>query len=147
MQGRLLPDHLVIDVTNGLFPHLRCPTGYGGTGGSEILPWVSCMYMSYQSLAPSLPEGRLGGPPEVARVPLLLVEACPPLWRRVDDFPLCLDAVVIPLWLEVDGHLPWLRVGSCLLPPGLVDSCPADSQRLPWMESWFGPALMEVVHH
>ena len=89
------------------------PTGYVGAGGSEIIPCVSCMYISYQSPAPSLPGGWLGGPPEAARVPLLFEEARPPLWRGVDGFPLCLGAVVIPLWPEVDG-----RVGFLSAPPG-----------------------------
>ena len=122
-------------------------TGYGGAGGSEILPCISCMYISYQSPAPSLPGGWLGGPPEAAGVPLPLVEAGSLLWRGADDFPPCLGAVVVPLWPEVDGCLPWFGVGSCLLPLGLADSCPAASQRLPWMESWFGPASVEVVYH
>ena len=123
------------------------PTGYGGAGGSEIIPCASCMYILYQSPAPSLPGGRLGGSPEAAGVPRPLEEASPPLWWGVDDFPLCLGAAVVPLWPEVDGRPPWLGVGSCLLPPGLVDSCPAASQRLPWTESWFGPASMEVIYH
>ena len=55
------------------------------------------MYMLYQSLAPSLPGGQLGGPPEAAEVPPLFEKAGPPLWQGVDDFPLCLGAVVIPL--------------------------------------------------
>ena len=88
-------------------------TGYGGAGGSEIIPCISRMYISYQSPAPSLPGGRFGGPPEAAGVPLPFEEAGPPLWRGVDDFPLCLGAAVILLWPEVDGRLPWLGVGSC----------------------------------
>ena len=46
------------------------------------------------------------------------VEAGSPPWRGVDDFPLCLGAAVVLLWLEVGGRPPWLGVGSCLLPPG-----------------------------
>ena len=90
------------------------PTGYGGTGGSEIPPWVLRMYIWNQSVpvpspAPALPGGLLEGPPEVAWVLLPLAEADPPLWRGVDAFPLCLGAAVVPLWPEVDGHAPWLR--------------------------------------
>ena len=98
------------------------PTGYGGAGGSEIIPCISRMYISYQSPAPSLPGGRLGGPPEAAGVPLPFEEAGPPLWWGVDDFPLCLGAVVILPWPEVDGHPPWLEVDPCLLPTG-AGSC------------------------
>ena len=122
-------------------------TGYGGAGGSEIIPCTSRMYILYQSPAPSLPGGRLGGPPEAAGVPLLLEEAGPPLWWGVDDFPLCLGAAVIPLWPEVGSHPPWLRWIPVCSHRGLVDSCPAASQRLPWTESRFGPASMEVIYH
>ena len=123
------------------------PTGYGGTGGSEIIPCISHMYISYQSPAPSLPGGRLGGPPEAAGVPLPFEEAGPLLWWGVDDFPLCRG-----LWSFCSGRR-WTAVhpGSGWVPvcshQGLVDSCPAASQRLPWMQSWFGPASVEVVYH
>ena len=98
------------------------PTGYGGAGGSEIPPWVSRMYIWYQSvpvLSPApLPGGRLEGPPEAAGALLPPVEAGSPPWWGVDDFQLCLGAAVVSLWPEVGGHSPWLGVGSCLLPPG-----------------------------
>ena len=99
------------------------PTGYGGAGGSEIPPWVLRMYIWYQSVlvpspAPPLPGRWLEGPPEATGALLSPVEAGSPPWRGVDDFLLCLGAVVILLWPEVAGHLPWLGVGSCLLPPG-----------------------------
>ena len=81
------------------------------------------MYILYQSVqlpspAPPPPGGRWEGPPEAAGVPLLLEEAGSLLWRGVDDFPLCLGAVVIPLWPEVDGCPPLFKPDPCLLPPG-----------------------------
>ena len=99
------------------------PTGYGGAGGSEIPPWVSRMYIWNQSVpalspAPPLPRGWLEGPPKAAEGLLPPVEAGSPPWWGVDDFPLCLGAAVIPLWPDVGGRLPWLRVSSCLLPLG-----------------------------
>ena len=67
------------------------PTGYGGTGDSEIPPWVSRMYIWNQlvlapSPAPPLPGGWLEGPPEAAEGLLPPVEAGSPPWRGVDDF-------------------------------------------------------------
>ena len=118
VHGWLLSGYSVINVTNGLLPRFRRPDRVRRCGGSEIIPCASCMYILYQSLSPSLPGGRLGGPPEAAGVPLPLKEAGPPLWRGVDDFPLCLGAAVVPLWSEVGGCPPWLGVGSCLLSLG-----------------------------
>ena len=99
------------------------PTGYGGTGGSEIPPWVSRMYIWNQSVpapspAPPLLGGWLEGPPEAAKGLLPPVEAGSPPWWGVEDFPLCLGAVVVPLWPEVGSRPPWLGAGSCLLLPG-----------------------------
>ena len=99
------------------------PTGYGGAGGSETPPWVSCMYIWYQSVpvpspAPPLPKGWLEGPPVAAWVLLPPVEAGSPLWQGVDDFPLGLEAVVFLLWPEVGGRPLWFGVGACPLPPG-----------------------------
>ena len=99
------------------------PTGYRGAGGSEIPPWVSRMYIWYQSVpvlspAPPLPGGRLEGPPEAAGGLLPPVEAGSLPWWGVDDFPLCLGAAVVPLWPEMGSHPPWPEVGSCLLPLG-----------------------------
>ena len=73
------------------------PTGYGGPGGSDIPPWVSCMYIWYQSVpaplpAPPRPGGQLEGPPKAPEGLLLPVEDGSLPWRGVDAFPLCLGA-------------------------------------------------------
>ena len=99
------------------------PTGYGGPGGSDIPPWVSRMYIWYQSVpapspAPPQPGGWLEGPPEAPEGLLLPVEAGSLPWQGVDAFPLCLGAAAVPLWLEVVGRPPWLRVGSGQPPLG-----------------------------
>ena len=70
------------------------------------------------SPAPPPPGGRWEGPPEAAEVPLSLEEASSPLGWGVDDFPPCLGAVVVPLWLEVDGCPPWFEADPCPLPRG-----------------------------
>ena len=99
------------------------PTRYGGPGGLVIPPWVSRMYIWYQSIpapvpAPPQPLGRLEGPSEAPEGLFLPMEAGSPPWQGVDIFPLCLGAAAVPLWLEVAGCLPWLGVGSCRPPLG-----------------------------
>ena len=120
------------------------PTGYGGAGGSEIPPRVSRMYIWYQSApvpspAPPLPGGWWEGPPEGGGVPLQLTEADPPLWRGVDD-SFCSGR----RWMAVRPVSGWVPICSH---QGLVDSCPAASQRLLQTESRFGLASMEVIYH
>ena len=63
---------------------------WGGPGGSENPPSALHMVIRYQSaqvpsLAPLPPGGGLTGPPEVAGVPPLLVEASLLFWQGVDD--------------------------------------------------------------
>ena len=78
-------------------------------------------YQSVQVLSPTppLPGGGLTGPPEVAGIPPLLVEAGLLLWQGVDDFPPWLGVVDFLPWPEVDSCLPWFEVDPCLLPLGV----------------------------
>ena len=47
-------------------------------------------------------------------------------------------------WAAVRPGSGWVPVCSHR---GLADSYPAACQRLPWMESWFGAASVEVIYH
>ena len=128
------------------------PTGYGGAGGSEIPPWVSRMYNWYQSVpvplpAPPLPGEQLEGPPEAAGTLPPPVEVGSPPSREWMTFHFA--------WVlrSFSSGRRWaaIRPGSGWVPVcshrGLVDSCPAACQRLPWTESRFGTASVEVIYH
>ena len=124
MLGWFFSGHPIVDVSNVLSPILRRPHRVRRPWGFGYPPWVSCMYIWYQSVpapspAPPRPGGQLEGPPEALEDLLLPVEAGSPPWRGVDALPLCLGAVAVLLWLEVAGHPPWLRVGSCWPPLGV----------------------------
>ena len=114
-------------MTNGLFPHFRHPNWvwrcWGFRDPTLGLVHVHLIPVSSGTItSPPLPGGQLEGPPEAAWV-LPPVEAGPPLWRGVDEFLLGLEAVVIPLWLEVGSHPLWFGVGVCPLGFGM-GACP-----------------------
>ena len=129
MPGWFLPGHPIVNVSNGFFPFLRHPHWVRRPRGFGYPPWVSRMYIWYQSVpapspAPPRPWGRLEGP-SVAPVGLFLpVEAGLSPWRGVDVFPLCLGAVAILLWFGVESCRPPLGAGwllPCCWPEAPVD--------------------------
>ena len=129
MRGRFFSGYLVIDLTDGLPPHLRHRDQIGRPWGLRD----STLCFTHDHLVPVSPGtitrssptwGKVERTPEAAGIPLLLEEAGSLLWRGVDDFPPCLGAVVILPWPEVDGCPPWFKVDPCLLPLG-VDWVPS----------------------
>ena len=127
------------------------PTGYRGPGGSDIPPWVSRMYIWYQSVPAPLPALLdLGGSWKDLLRPR---RACSYMWRLAH----CPGGEWMPFhfaWVlrsfRSGRRWPAVRPGNWVLVGprwGWADSCPAAGQRLPWMEFRLEVGSAGVAYH